>query len=107
MRHSWETAIDMVTGKMTLDIAPFVPANMLVAPSGTTYYKIISGGAEIDFENETFVVDTSEPTILPWDATPTFAVIQTNQVTDTSTEPLFLALGIEFYQVLNAQMYPL
>ena len=53
-------AIDRVTGEITVDIAPFVPANMLVAPSGTTHYKIISGGAEIDFENETFVVATSK-----------------------------------------------
>lgn len=100
-------AIDRVTGEITVDIAPFVPANMLVAPSGTTHYKIISGGAEIDFENETFVVATSETAILPWDATPTVAVSQTNQVTAASTKPLFLALGIEFYQEVNAQMYPL
>jgi hypothetical protein len=100
-------AIDRVTGEITVDIAPFVPANMLVAPSGTTHYKIISGGAEIDFENETFVVATSETAILPWDVTPTVAVSQTNQVTAASTKPLFLALGIEFYQEVNAQMYPL
>ena len=100
-------AIDRVTGEITVDIAPFVPANMLVAPSGTTHYKIISGGAEIDFENETFVVATSETAILLWDATPTVAVSQTNQVTAASTKPLFLALGIEFYQEVNAQMYPL
>ena len=30
---------------------------------GTTHFKIISGGAEIDFENETFVVDTNESAI--------------------------------------------
>jgi hypothetical protein len=33
-----------------LEIAPFIPINMIAAPSGTTHYKIISGGAEIDFE---------------------------------------------------------
>lgn len=100
-------AIDRVTGEITVDIAPFIPANMVVAPSGTTHYKIISGGAEIDFENETFVVATSETAILPWDATLTVAVSQTNQVTAASTKPLFLALGIEFYQEVNAVMYPL
>jgi len=82
-------AIDRVTGEITVDIAPFVPANMLVAPSGTTHYKIISGGAEIDFENETFVVATSETAILPWDATPTVAVSQTNLVTAASTKRYF------------------
>ena len=100
-------AIDRVSGEITVDIAPFIPANMIVAPSGTTHYKIISGGAEIDFENEVFTVATSETAILPWDSTLTVAVAQTNQVTAASTKPLFLALGIEFYQEVNAQMYPL
>ena len=37
----------------------------------------------------------------------TVAIAQTNQVTAASTKPLFLALGIEFYQEVNGQMYPL
>jgi hypothetical protein len=37
----------------------------------------------------------------------TVAVAHTNQVTAASVKPLFLALGIEFYQEVNAQMYPL
>ncbi|MFT3796168.1 hypothetical protein [Flavobacterium sp.] len=100
-------AIDRVSGEITVDLAPFVPTNMIVAPSGTTHYKIISGGAEIDFENEVFTVATSETAILPWDATPTVAVSHMNQVTAASTKPLFLALGIEFYQEVNGAMYPL
>lgn len=101
------SAIDRVTGEVTVDIPPFVPVNMIAAPSGTTHFKIISGGAEIDFEAETFVVETSETAILPWNAVATVAIAHTNQVTAASTKPLFLALGIEFYQEVNAQMYPL
>ena len=100
-------AIDRVTGDITVDLVSFVPANMIAAPSGTTHFKIISGGAEVDFETETFVVTTSETAILPWDATPTAAISQTNAVTAASTKPLFLALGIEFYQEVNGAMYPL
>jgi hypothetical protein len=100
-------AIDRVSGEITVDIASFVPANMIAAPSGTTHFKIISGGAEVDFEAETFVVATSETAILPWDATPTAVISQTNAVTANSTKPLFLALGVEFYQEINGQMYPL
>lgn len=101
------SAIDRVSGEITVDIPPFVPINMIAAPSGTTHFKIISGGAEIDFEAETFIVETSETAILPWDAVATVAIAHTNQVTAASTKPIFLALGIEFYQEVNAQMYPL
>jgi hypothetical protein len=100
-------AIDRVTGEITVDLAPFIPSNMIAAPSGTTHYKIISAGAEIDFEAETFVVANSETGILPWDAVATDAIAQVNVVTPASTRPLFLALGVEFYQQVNGQMYPL
>ena len=100
-------AIDRVSGDITVDVAPFIPANMIAAPSGTTHFKIISAGAEIDFEAETFVETHSETAILPWDTTPTVAISQTNPVTAAGTKPLFLALGVEFYQEVNGQMYPL
>jgi hypothetical protein len=68
---------------------------------------IISGGAAIDFENEVSEVATSETAILPWDATATAVINLSNAVTANSTHPLFLALGVEFYQQVNGQMYPL
>ena len=100
-------AIDRVTGEITVDLDSFVPANMIAAPSGTTHFKILSAGAEIDFETETFVEAHSETAILPWDAVATVAINQVNAVTPASTKPLFLALGVEFYQEVNGQMYPL
>ena len=99
--------IDRSSGEISVDIASFVPANMIAAPSGTTHYKIISAGAEIDFEAETFVVSSSETAILPWDSASTAAINQLNAVTPDSVSPLFLALGVEFYQEVNGRMYPL
>ncbi|WP_278034962.1 hypothetical protein [Flavobacterium nitratireducens] len=100
-------SIDRVTGEIKVDLASFIPSNMIAAPSGTTHFKIISGGAEVDFEAETYAVATSETAILAWDGTATAVISQTNAVTANSTKPLFLALGVEFYQEINGQMYPL
>ncbi|MBL7722232.1 MAG: hypothetical protein JNK98_09595 [Chitinophagaceae bacterium] len=99
--------IDRVAGSLTVSIPSFVPSNMIAAPGGTTHFKVVTAGSEIDFENETFVMDSEASTILPWDATATTALTLTNSVTANSTHPLFLALGIEFYQEVNGQMYPL
>lgn len=99
--------IDRVLGTLKVDLDPFVPINMISAPSGTTHYKIISGGAEIDFEAETYVVETAETAVLPLDVAPTVAISHSHQVTAASTKPLFLALGIVFYQQVNGQMYAL
>jgi len=100
-------AIDRVSGELSVSLEPFVPTDMIVAPSGTTHYKIISAGAAIDFEAGTFVESHSASAVLPWDAELTEAISQLNAVTPASTHPLFLALGIEFYQVVNGTMYPL
>ncbi|HEU4790925.1 MAG TPA: hypothetical protein VFS71_14665, partial [Flavobacterium sp.] len=67
-------AINRATGEITIDLVSFIPRNMLAAPSGTTHFKIISAGAEIDFEAETFVTTNSETAILPWDSNPTAAI---------------------------------
>ncbi|RYD94891.1 MAG: hypothetical protein EOP50_08855 [Sphingobacteriales bacterium] len=99
--------IDRALGTLKVDFDPFVPANMINAPSGATHFKITTGGAEIDFEAETYVIQTSETAILPWDSTPTVAIAHSNAVTPASTKPLFVALGIVFYQEVNTQMYPL
>lgn len=103
----FETTIDRVSGDIGLTLAPFVPTTMIAAPAGTTHFKIISAGAAIDFEAEKFEVTTSETAILPWDSTLTAPISQDNSVSANSTNPLFLALGVEFYQEVNGQMYPL
>jgi hypothetical protein len=104
---AFTATIDRVTGAIKVDLASFIPVHMIAAASGTTHFKIISAGAEVDFEAESFVATTSETAILPWDALPTVAISQTNMVTANSTKPLFLALGVAFYQEVNGQMYPM
>jgi len=99
--------IDRVSGDTSVDLPSFVPANMIAAPGGTTHFKIISAGAAINFEAETFVVATSETAIFPWDSTPTAAINLLNPISPNSVSPLFLALGVEYYQEVNGRMYPL
>lgn len=99
--------IDRVAGTLTANLPAFVPLNMIAAPGGTTHFRIISAGAEIDFENEVFVMDAQSTAILPWDAVATAVINLANAVTAASVHPLFLALGIEFYQQVNGQMYSL
>ncbi len=99
--------IDRVTGQLTVDLVSFVPVNMISAPGGTTHFKIVSAGAEIDFEAGTFVTQESGTAILPYDANATAAINLVNAVTAASTKPLFLALGVQFYQEINGAQYPL
>jgi hypothetical protein len=90
-----------------VDLASFIPVNMIAAPSGTTHFKIISAGAAIDFDAEVFEVDSQSTDLLPWDSASTAAINLTNAVTANNTHPLFLALGVEFYQDVNGTKYSL
>lgn len=99
--------IDRVAGELSVNIPSFIPAAMVTAPVGTTHFRIISGGAEIDFENKTYVAEHSDAGELPWDNVATAVIDLTHHVTANSTHPLFLVLGIEFLQEVNGTFYPL
>lgn len=99
--------INRVSGEMTVNIPAFTPSNMVAAPAGTSHFKITSAGAEIDFEKEVYVAQVQTSAELPWNATATAVVSLVNTVTANSTHPLFLVLGIEFFQQVNGGMYPL
>lgn len=103
----YTSVIDRVAGTLTVSLPAFNPAEQIAAPAGTTHFKIVSMGAEVDFENETFVTDTKESGILPWEGTATAAISLANAVTANSTHPLFLLLGIQFFQQVNGINYPL
>jgi hypothetical protein len=100
-------AINRASGQLTIDLPSFVPLNMVAAPSGTTHFKIVSAGTEIDFEQGIYVADVKTTAPLPWNAAATAAINLVNIVPAGSTTPLFLVLGIEFYQEVNGTMYSL
>lgn len=84
---AYTRTIDSVAGTLDIDIPTFIPANMIAAPGRTTHFKVISGGAEIDFENEASIVQTSETAILPWNANVTAVINLSNVVTTKSRHP--------------------
>ncbi|WP_341224772.1 hypothetical protein [uncultured Arcticibacterium sp.] len=101
------STIDRVAGTLEVNIPSFNPAQMIAASGGATHFKFVTGGAEVDFENETFIVDVQESAVLPLINSASAALDLTNTVTANSTHPLFLVFGIEFYQEVNGEMYPL
>ena len=101
------TTIDRPTGALTVDIPSFIPVNMIKAPAGATHYRILSAAVDINFEQQSYVVDTQVTADLPIDNVATTAVALVNNITPASTHPLFLALGIEFFQQVNGANYSL
>lgn len=99
--------INRATGIMHLHVPSFVPASSVVVPPGATHFKLAAGVAAIDFTTQTFESAITQSAALPCDLTATAAVTLSNTVKAGSSLPLFVALGIQFYQEVNGDQYPL
>jgi len=100
-------SIDRATGVLKVDLPSFIPINMVALPGGATHFKVIAAGAAIDFEAGTFVNGTADSTELPINGTATEALSLAINLAANSTQPLFLAVGIVFYQEVNGTKYGL
>ena len=104
---AFSAIIDRATGALRVNIPAFSPANAIAYPEGATHLRLVSGGASINFEAGTFEAVTSQSADIAIGEAPVAAVELLNQLAANSTNPLFLALGIEFYQQVNGQNYTL
>ena len=101
-------SIDRVTGKLTVDIPAFIPENVITSPAGTTHFKIHSAAAEINFDTGVFITKQLESAAIKNDdVMATAASSQQHALTPNSTNPLFLLLGIRFFQEVNGNLYPI
>ena len=101
------TAIDRVAGTLKLDVPGFSPNNSLSVPQGATHFQIVSAASEIDFLKEITKTDVQTSIQIPIDNNTTANITQLHNATPNSTSPLFLVMGIHFYQNVNGQFYSL
>lgn len=99
--------IDRATGQLSVDIPAFSPSQMIVAPDGSTHFKIVSAGSSVNFTDDTFVTREFETAVLPWTPANTAAINIVHGLPPAGTDPLFLLLGIQFFQEVNGVHYPL
>lgn len=103
----YTVTVDRPGGHLTVNIPSFVPSNGVVQPKGATHFKIVCGGAEIDFDKNLYTRDLQASADLPINGIATAAINLVATVTANSTLPLFFVLGIDFSQEINGIMYPL
>ncbi len=66
---------------------------------------IVSAGMEVDFAGGVFVSAYSSSDVIAWDSTATEETDLSNAVTAASVNPLFLVLGIQFFQQVSGVNY--
>ncbi len=99
--------VDRAGGNMGVQIPEFIPGNTVAFPSGATHFKFLTGAAEVDFENESFLFNQLESPEIELGPQPEAASQLDIPITADSELDLFLVLGLDFLQEVNGVMYPL
>lgn len=104
---SYTPAFDRGTGEANLNLDTFSPSNSIVAPQGTTHFKLALGAAELDFVNKSFVYSEDDLGVLPYTSTDVAASSLLAPLTAGTALPVLLVMSIEFYQEVNGDQYSL
>ena len=97
----FSASIDRLTGNMVVDVPAFSPDHRISAPNGATHFRLRAAGAALNFEGNTYEVATTESADLPLSNDLQEALQLRLTVTPASAHPLFLVLGIEFFDVIK------
>ena len=103
----YTTNTNRATGVLDVNVPAFTPSQLITAPTGATHFKLVMGGAGLDFAGKTYVNGVDESTVLPLGNTATAPIALTVSVTAGSSLSLFIVLGIKFYQEVNGLQYAL
>jgi len=103
----YTASVDRATGILKVDISAYVPKDYVVAPPKATHFSLISAAAEVNFATGIQSSVHSSTPELVYGAQTEAAVSLSNTLTANSTNWLFLALGIRFYQQVNGKYYVL
>ncbi len=95
------------SGDAVVNIPAFVPKNEIAQVEGATHFRLVAGLAAVDFANQSYEVDVAESADLVYDANtqPSAPILLT--ISADSPHPVFMVFGVEYYQSVNGQMYPL
>jgi hypothetical protein len=103
----YTTSITRATGVLSVSIPAFVPATSIIAPLNATHFKLVFAGVAADFAAQQATAIINQTAVLPWDETATSLITLTANMPAASTLPLLLVLGIQFFQEVNGNSYPL
>jgi hypothetical protein len=99
--------IDRVTGNVEFALAAFIPTEIIASPVGTSHLRFTLSAAEIDFDNKSFSVESTESAFIDWSNQAASPVNLSVQLPAASTKPLFALFVVEFLQDVNNVKYSL
>ena len=103
----YTSSIDRATGVLSISIPAFIPSQMMLPPVEATHYQLVSAGGSIDFSTGSNGIVTNESAVLPIGTDLSAALNHNFDAGAENPDPLFLVLGISFFQEVNGKYYTL
>jgi len=107
LRAEFTASIDGPGRGASINLREFNPSKAILPPQGATHFRLSSAAAVIDFDQNTWHMNTSTSDALPLDAALLPAFHLNHNLESTGSGVVFLVLGIEFLQAVNGTFYPL
>lgn len=101
---SFQTTINRTSGELMISFPAFVAADAFKAPAGATHFKIVTEAAAMNFEKNVFSHDREETAFLACGSNDTITELK-NKIDADNNHPIFLLIGIIFFQEVNGNMY--
>jgi len=95
--------MDAASGSMQVEIPSFIARKRKGFPAGATHFRIVSGGATINFEEGTYVNDIKTSALLPLRKQTPEAICLEHSVVAGAGEVMVQVLGIQFYAIENGR----
>lgn len=99
------TTLDRTTGTCQAIIPVLTPAVSIAAPQGATHVRYIACSSEVDFENGNLSAKDAVSVFVTLNNLPQVAITLDLGVTENAAKPIFIGVGLEFYQEVNGQKY--
>jgi hypothetical protein len=103
----YSTSIDRATGIASIALPAFSAIDLISAPLGATHFKFSAAAAVIDFEAAVFELEVNESGMIAVKEVAAAAVNLSCNLSPASVKPIFLLLGISFFQQVNGKDYSL
>lgn len=101
----YDVAVNRAGGEVSITASNFVPDVQVSFPVGATHCKLVGGAATIDFAAGSYTIASDQGSPIPLTNTEVPASSLTFNISANTTLPVFVALGVEFYQEVNNSLY--
>ena len=107
LKISHTVAFDRVAGTTQMAIDAFNPNEEIPQVEGATHVRFVMATAAVDFGNQSYEVDVVDSADVDLSILNQAAMEVNTAITANSPHPVFVVVGVEYFQEVNGHMYPI